>query len=304
MRALIWLIVLYTGLFPLHLQGQQDSVSPSYKTRRGLLISSTGVLAGGSLLALHQVWYKDYNTGRFHFFNDNQEWLQMDKAGHVYSCYQMSRLMMEAFDWAGYSGKKKLFIGGSIGLVYMTAIECMDGFSEGWGFSWGDQLANVLGSGLAIAQVAAWEKPRLHLKFSYAESGLAPYHPSLLGENPYSRILKDYNAQTYWLSFNPLTLAGRQSRFFPNWLNLSFGYSAYGMLGGHYNAITVQDAQGNVLKFDRQRRFYLSLDLDLTRIPVRSKFLKGLFSVVNMLKIPAPALELSSSGLRWQALYY
>jgi hypothetical protein len=91
---------------------------------------------------------------------------------------------------------------------------------------------------------------------------------------------------------------------FPKWLNLAFGYSAYGMIGGSYNAFLVQDNNGNVLKLDRQRRYYLSLDIDLTRIKTKSKFLKGLFSALNILKIPAPTLQFSNTGLRFYYLYY
>ena len=90
----------------------------------------------------------------------------MDKAGHVFTTYQMARLMMGAFNWAGFSKKKELFIGGTIGLVYMTAIECMDGFSKGWGFSYGDEVANVLGASFAVGQQALWNEQRVQLKFS------------------------------------------------------------------------------------------------------------------------------------------
>lgn len=31
----------------------------------------------------------------------------MDKVGHFYTTYQMGYLMMEAFDWAGYSKNQK-----------------------------------------------------------------------------------------------------------------------------------------------------------------------------------------------------
>lgn len=284
--------------------GQTDSLERTpYKTRKIVLASTTGVLTVGSLVYLNQAWYSEYHTGKFHFFNDNTEWLQMDKAGHAYTNYQTSRLMMNAFDWAGYSRKQKLIFGGSIGLMYMTVIECMDGFSSGWGYSWGDQLANVFGSGLAIAQEVCWKEQRIQLKFSYAQSGLAQYNPSLLGKNYYSQILKDYNAQTYWLSINPSAFIKKENRF-PKWLSVSLGYSAYGMLGGYANLLVAVDKNGNVLKLDRQRRFYLSLDVDLTRIQTRSKILKGIFSVVNILKFPAPALELSPKGLRAYAIYY
>jgi len=284
--------------------GQNDSLkNTNYKSRKIVLASATGALTVGSLIFLNQAWYSDYNTGKFHFFNDNKEWLQMDKMGHAFTTYQTSRLMMGAFDWAGYTRKQKLIVGGTIGFVYMTAIECMDGFSSGWGFSWGDELADVLGTSLAISQEAFWKEQRIQLKFSYAQSGLAKYNPSLLGKNKYSQILKDYNAQTYWLSVNPSTFMKKGTKF-PKWLSIAVGYGASGMLGGSGNLIVAQDKDGNVLNFDRQRRLYLSLDIDLTRIKTKSKLLRSIFSLVNILKFPAPALQFSKNGLKFYAVYY
>jgi hypothetical protein len=179
----------------------------------------------------------------------------------------------------------------------------MDGYSDGWGFSWGDVGANVLGSSLAIAQEACWEQQRIQLKFSYAQSGIAKYNPSLLGENNYTQVLKDYNGQTYWLSINPSSFVKKQTKF-PSWLNIAFGYSAYGMLGARYNSFTVQNADGTVLLYEKERRFYLSLDIDLTRIKTKSRFLKGLFSAVNILKFPAPSIQFSKKGVRGYVLYY
>jgi hypothetical protein len=255
-----------------------------------------------SLAYLNESWYKQHSTGNFHFFDDNAEWLQMDKAGHLFTTYQLGRLCMQAFDEAGYSRNQKLFLGGGLGLVYMTAVELMDGFSDGWGFSWGDQAANFLGTTMAISQEALWGKQHLQLKFTYRNSGLAPYRSSLLGENLLARILKDYNAQTYWLSFNPFTFSKNADKWLP-WLNLSFGYNAYGMLGARDNHHQVQDEKGNPLHFSRERNFLFSLDLDLTRIKTKSKFLKGMFSVLNVLKIPAPALQFNGKQFTSYWLY-
>ncbi|MBA3664141.1 MAG: DUF2279 domain-containing protein [Bacteroidetes bacterium] len=279
------------------------AVEPNYKLRKIILLSSSALLTTGSVFYLNEAWYKQYNTGKFHFFNDNNEWLQMDKAGHVFTNYQLSRLMMNGFQWAGFNKKQKLFIGGTIGLAYMSAIEIMDGYSQGWGFSWGDELANVLGTSIAISQAALWNEQRIQLKFSYGQSGLAQYNPDLLGKNFYTQILKDYNGQTYWLSINPTSFIKKENKF-PKWLNIAFGYSAYGMIGGSYNSFTVQQPDGTVLRFDRERRFYLSVDVDLTRIRTRSKFLKGLFSAINIIKFPAPALQFSNKGTRGYFLYF
>jgi hypothetical protein len=272
------------------------------KKRKIVLLNTSGVVTAGSLVYLHQAWYKNYNTGKFHFFNDNDEWMQMDKAGHAFTTYQTGRLMMEAFDWAGFNKKQKLW-SGTLGFGYMSAIEVMDGFSRGWGFSWGDKAANLIGTGLAIGQEALWSDQRIGIKFSYSESGIAKYNPGLLGENFATRILKDYNGQTYWLTINPISFVKSDSKF-PNWINLAFGYSAYGMLGGSYNHFTVQTNDGTVLRFDRERRFYFSLDLDLKKIPCKNKTLKGILSALNMIKIPFPTLQFSKNGIRGYAFYF
>lgn len=289
--------------FLLQSSAQTDSLPKRNSVlRKYILLSSSSALTIGSIFYLNEAWYKDYNTGRFHFFNDNAEWLQMDKVGHVFTTYQTSRLMMNAFNWAGFNKKQKLFVGGTIGLAYMVAIEIMDGYSEGWGFSWGDMIANVLGTSMAISQEAFWKQQRIQLKFSYAQSGLAQYNPELLGKNFYTQILKDYNGQTYWLSINPTSFIKRETKF-PRWLNIAFGYSAFGMIGGSYNAFTVQTSEGTVLRYDRERRFYASVDIDLTRIKTKSKVLKTLFSAINILKIPAPAIQFSTKGVRGYLFY-
>ena len=282
-------------------QNEKDSLV-NYKRRKIALLSSTGALSVGSLVWLNQEWYAQYNTGHFHFFNDNDEWLQMDKVGHAWTNYQTSRLMMQGFNWAGFTRKQKLIYGGGIGLVYMTAVECLDGYSKGWGFSWGDEVANIIGTGLAVGQDILFKEQRLQLKLSYAPSGLAQYNPRLLGSSFTSQLLKDYNGQTYWLSINPTSFIKKQNKF-PKWLNLAFGYSAYGMTNAETNT-EVSDKNGNVYFFNRERRFYFSVDVDLTRFKTKSKVLKSVFSVINMVKFPAPALQFSNKGLRGYWLYY
>jgi hypothetical protein len=285
---IVCLLVVLTG-YP-----QPDSATV-YQRRRVILSSSSGIFAAATLTGLHFAWYKQYNTGKFHFFNDNAEWLQMDKAGHVFAAYQSGRLMMDAFEWAGYSRRSKLLIGGTMGSMYLTVVEIMDGYSSGWGFSWGDQCANLFGSALAISQEAAWKEQKFQLKFSYAPSGMARYNPSLLGENIYTRVLKDYNAQVYWLSFNPVSLFNSHTKF-PQWLHVAFGYSAHGMTGGHSNSPETMANSNNMLLFERRRQFLFSLDIDLTEIPTKSPFLKTLFSVINIVKFPAPAILIDRQG--------
>ncbi len=272
-----------------------------FKKRKLALGISSIALTSGSLIYLNQAWYQEYNTSKFHEFNDNNEWFQMDKYGHIFTTYQTGQLMMNAMDWAGYSKKNQLLIGGLSGFAYMSAIEVMDGYSEGWGFSWGDMGANALGSGLAIGQKALWNEQRIQLKFSFYQSNYAKYRTNLLGESFTSQILKDYNGQIYWLSINPSSFMKQESKF-PKWLNIAVGYGANGMIGARDNNFLIQDADGTIRTFNRYRQGYLSLDVDFNRIKTKSRFLKSIFSYINIVKIPFPNLEVSEGKLKFN--YY
>jgi hypothetical protein len=278
----------------------KDSLSFIKKKKAGLSIFCGGLTAG-SLVYLNQVWYSQYNTGKFHYFDDSQEWLQMDKAGHFHSTFQISNLTMKAFDWAGFNTKQKLFIGGTLGYGYMTAIEIMDGYSNGWGFSWADMGANTLGTALAISQEAAWKEQRFNLKIGFHPTEYAAYNPALLGKNLSEQILKDYNGQTYWLSVSPFTFI-KSDRKLPKWLALSFGYGADGMVGAYYNTVT--DDEGNIIPFKRTRQYYFSLDIDLSKIKTRYKFVNAILNSINILKIPAPTLEFQNGRTKFYYLYF
>lgn len=267
------------------------------------MATSSGVIAGGSLVYLSKAWYLQYNTGKFHFFNDNGEWLQMDKVGHYWTTYNTGRLMMDAFDWAGFSKKQKLIYGGGIGFAFMTCIEVMDGFSKGWGFSNGDVLANTLGTGAAITQEALWNEQRIFFKYNYHQSGFADYNPNLLGKTFTEKLLKDYNGQIYWLSFSPFNFV-KSDKKMPKWLALSVGYGASGMVRGNEDFITYTSPSNPTtfytIQFERIRNYYFSIDVDFTKIPVKSKFLKTLFTCLNMVKIPSPTLSFN----KYRSKYY
>jgi hypothetical protein len=135
------------------------------------------------------------------------------------------------------------------------------------------------------------------LKFSYMPSDYAQYRGDLLGENWMQRIIKDYNGQTYWLSGNIHSFI-RKDTWFPRWLNVAVGYGANGMLGANSNP-------DGLPYFERYRQYYLSLDVDLTKIRTNSKFLKGVFTLFGFLKIPSPTLEYNSKDhFRFHLIYF
>jgi len=278
-----------------------DSIKHT-KTKKIILGTGAALVAGGSLIYLNQAWYKPHATGNFHFFADEREWLQMDKAGHVWSTYQAGRLMMQSMRWAGYTKGQSELLGAYSGFAYMTVIELMDGFSSGYGFSWADMGSNAAGSFLAWVQEHRWSEQRMLVKFSFHQTSFPQYRPALLGNNLAEQILKDYNGQTYWLSVNVASFMKKESRF-PKWLNLAFGYGASGMISGNDNYVYV-GSDGRIVGNERYRKCFLSLDIDFSKIYVKSRILKGVFNALNCLKIPFPAIEFSKSGVKGQALYF
>lgn len=253
-------------------------------------------LVGVSLIGLNQLWYADYAKSKFHTINDSDEWLQMDKFGHMFSAYQLSKLGAQSFKWAGASQKQQLIYGTGLGLGFLTVVEVMDGYSAEWGFSWSDIAANTSGAGLFVGQELLWKEQRIKLKYSFHRTEFAPQRPNKLGNGLSEEFLKDYNGQTYWLSVNPHSFFKNSN--LPKWLNVALGYGADGMLSGRSE--TLPD-----IKQNRTRQFYLSLDVDLERIKTESSILKTLFSVFNVVKIPFPTFEISSeSGVKWHAFYF
>ncbi|MGB0892050.1 MAG: DUF2279 domain-containing protein, partial [Flavobacteriaceae bacterium] len=235
--------------------------------RRNTVAITESVLAGGTLLALNQLWYADHPRSSFHFINDNSDWKQMDKMGHIMTSYYVGKVGMEVLDWSGVSKKNQLIYGATLGFSFLTTVEILDGFSKNWGASWGDVLANASGTGLLIGQELLWQEQRITMKYSFHQTSYAKIRPNILGENFIQQSLKDYNGQTYWLSANIWSFNKKSN--FPKWLNIAFGYGAEGMLYGN-------DSPSNLLPQNPYRQFYLSLDLDLTKFNTKSKFLKTL----------------------------
>lgn len=307
-------------LCPFTFLGQQESkidqfLSPADtldKKRLTYSIAATGVSFAGMMVVLDQAWYSQFEQGPFQLYNDNDEWLQMDKVGHAWSSYQGARFGDAVLRWSGVDENQSALYGAPLGLLFLTGVEVLDGFSTGWGFSTGDMAANASGTALFLGQELLWNEQRIQLKYSlesvdYLEDPFVQDRIEHIYGSGFNRILNDYNAQTYWLSINPSLFMDEYSSF-PKWLNVSLGYSGDGILGGRFNFwcddqdIRPEDCPlSRQIDFsdqvDRNRQFFLSADIDLTRIETNSPALRTLFGTLNMIKIPAPALELSDGEL-------
>ncbi len=298
----IFLLWIFCHNHQVNAQNPEQQGRDTCKTRKIITIGSTAIGYTGGMASLYQLWYKDYPLSSFHFFNDNKEWLQMDKAGHFYSAYHLSETAYLTSRYSCFNEISSIWVGGSAGILFLTTVEIFDGFSDGWGASWGDFIANTSGYLMFASQQELWQEQRIRLKFSYFPSQYAQCRPDVLGDSFSSRIFKDYNAQTYWLSFSPASFFEGKNRW-PEWLAISLGYSGDGMTGGFENPVIID--QNCIHDFKRQRQYYLSLDLNLDAVQTRSPFLNNVLHIVNLLKIPFPAIEIGSEdGFKAHYLYF
>jgi hypothetical protein len=282
--------------------GQQENDSINKKRLRTVVIGSSAAYAT-SMVVLYYAWYKDNLSWGFKFIDDSDYWLQVDKFGHATTAYTLTNYGYWMLRWSGVNERKSIWYGALMGWGSMTVIEILDGFSEDYGASWADLAANTLGSGLFIGQQFLWHDQRIRLKFSYHPTEYAQYNPSQLGENELQRILKDYNGHTYWLSASIGSFIRREHKF-PDWISVSGGYGAKGMLGPQSNP--EYDENGNPLpQYDRVRQYYLSMDIDWTKIKTNSGFLKFTFKLLSFIKLPFPTLEYNNQdGVVWHWFYF
>lgn len=293
--------LLLLGLSAQAQSGLNQFLKPSdslNKVRRNTVIITESSLVTISLVGLNQLWYADYPQSNFHTINDSGEWLQMDKFGHFFSSYQVGRIGADLLDWSGVSKKDQLIYGATLGFAYLGVVEVFDGFSEEWGFSWTDVLANAAGTSLYVGQQLFWNEQRITLKYSFHQTQFANQNPDKLGNGFMEEFLKDYNGQTYWLSVNLHSFFKESS--IPKWFNVAFGYGAEGMLSGENESV-----DNNLITQDRTRQFYFSFDVDLSRIETKSHFLKTIFSIFNVLKVPFPTVEFTEkNGIKFHGIYF
>jgi hypothetical protein len=66
------------------------------------------------------------------------------------------------------------------------------------------------------------------------------------------------------------------------------------MTGGFKNYISTDVNSKIIPDSERTREFYISTDIDLSKIKLKSKFLRGLFYSLNFIKIPGPTIGYSN----------
>lgn len=276
---------------------------------------SGAAIYAGAMTGLALIWYAETERSGFHTFNDRNEWRNMDKWGHVITAYQESRWITQGARWTGMDRRRSIWIGTGTAFLLQGSIEMLDAYSAKWGFSWYDMAANTSGCLLFAGQEWLWQEQRLGIKVSFGAprysaepiastdglyaSSLRRRAEDLFGRQALARMVKDYNAQTYWLTITPAAFL-HGSDWLPDWLSLALGVRGDNMYGGFENMWT-DPVTGAAYALDsgvfpRRSRYFISLDLALSRIPMRHPFWRSVLHAMDFIKIPFPALELRSDG--------
>lgn len=294
--AILLLLLSYNSL-------SQETIRPDSnivnKNRLIGISSGVGSVWTGSMLGLWQVWYKGVEKSKWHSFDDSRNWLQMDKAGHFYTAHKLNQLNYGLFRWTGLDPDRSLLISSSISFGYQFTLEMFDAFSQEWGFSWSDMSANALGTASFALQQKFWGEERIIPKYSYSPSPYAHYRPEVLGSTFAESLLKDYNGQTYWMSFSPFSFM--KSSNLPEWLCISIGYSANKKLVGSSEYYT-DPVSGTV--FHSQRELILSFDIDFSKLDIKREWLRVMLKQLNYLKIPFPAFVLRQGDSFLHPFYF
>lgn len=334
-KATIWFYIFLCLILPsISLAQQEDSLkgfqkfispAPAYsKPRFWGLTAGVGAAYTGTVFMLNEMWYVNYPRSAFHFKNDFGGWHDIDKFGHLYTAYFESKLTFHAYRWAGLPRKKAAWVGFGAGMLFQASLETLDGFSEGWGWSWGDIAFNTIGSTAFLAQELAWGEQKVVLKISahkpsYSDEPIEAREGgafsserkranSLYGSNIATIFIKEYNGVTQWASINLKSTMFPKAEKFPAWVNFAVGYGAENMFGAESNSWK-ETVNGLEYNFEstkpRYGQVFFSPDIDFTRIKTKSKILKILFEGLNLIKVPMPAFEVNTlGGVRWHWLYF
>ncbi|ELR70106.1 hypothetical protein C900_04103 [Fulvivirga imtechensis AK7] len=288
----IYILFVLCSLFTFDAKSQYaDSIR---QNRLKPLIITAGATYALSMVALNELWYADHARSSFHFFNDNNEWKQVDKAGHFYAAFQISSAGYYGLKWAGLGNDKSLLYGSLASLLALSSVEVFDGFSTAYGASIGDFVANSAGIAFFYGQQKLWEEVRLHPKFSFQTTSYPRERPAVLGKNLPEELLKDYNGQTYWISVD-LSRFVRGSKV-PKWFNIALGYGAHDL-------IYAEDAANIEAGYAPRRQYYLAIDFDFNEYRTKSKLINTLLYIINMVHLPAPALEFSKNEFKFHYAY-
>ena len=94
-----------------------------------------------------------------------------------------------------------------------------------------------------------------------------------------------------------------EDTFWPEFLCLAVGHGADGMIGASSNP-QFDDNDVSYPTFQRQRQWYLSLDVDLSVFASRRRIINALLNTFGFIKIPAPTLMYQNKKFTFYPIYF
>ncbi|MBM2815518.1 MAG: hypothetical protein HW421_2280 [Ignavibacteria bacterium] len=265
-------------------------------------VTATTIFIAQHSLQLNTIW-KTQST--FHIQEDGAYAAYADKfGGHLWGGYFGSYFFRELFLECGVGYENTQLYGTLMGLGYMTYIEIQDGFGTNWGFSPSDYYFNLLGCGLFYLQGIFPYLQNFTPKFTIIPAkwhGELPRYPS---EN----LIDDYSSHTAWLSLNIHNMLPEDyKKFCPSWLGLSLGYAVRNLCGSAPEDLPYLNREKSVYINPQaygNMKFIIALDYDLVKIlPDLGDYGNWLKQTFNLIKLPAPAIEIGQTGTRFFLIY-
>lgn len=252
---------------------------------------SVGATFVGGNLALYEYFRRAWWSNEEKPFWIHWDWggsfRDQDKLGHFLGGYVLAEAGRELLEMSCMSEKKAALWGAAYSAAFQLQIEIWDGTQRMFGFSPPDLLYNSIGQGMSLLHTFVPKTRAVLPTFSYSPT-VAMRRTSAGEITSELRTTVDYSGQTYWLSFDIDTLLPRRAaRWWPGLLRLSAGHT-----------ITDWVSPETGLQVQAQRRWMLSLDLDPLRLPGKAPWWMATKKILRHYRFPAPALEITSDGIR------
>lgn len=256
-----------------------ERADPFKKDLNYPVLIGLGSIYLGSGIAVHiyqqNAWWKDERQS-FHFANDWNYALWIDKIGHMYGAIILQHAFSSALEAANVSIEKSAIYGSLAAFVYQMYVEIEDGFGPQWGFSPGDAIADVLGSGYPLLQYYYPYLKNFQFRFSYYPKDL---NKTGIITGQKHIIIDDYEGQKFWLSVRMKEVLPKSvSKYWPNFLMLALGMGVKNL-----------DGSGG-----GQRDFYLAFDFDFETIPLFGHAWQFVKNTLNYAHMPLPGIRITN----------
>ena len=271
----------------------EDAVDIKSQIEPGKLfgVASLTLIAYGAAygLVFEKGWWSGDESRGFHFENDFDYALNLDKLGHFAAGVAIGEFFYEGYRWAGTSEFQAYLFAGLSALATHIAIDVKDGFAPEWGFSIFDVLSGGLGGFLPMAERYVPAFKYIDLKWSYWINTNAYYNHEHDASG--GIFTDDYVNHTYWLSLKPYRLLPEAARkYYPSWLAIAVGLSID-------DSIFLEEPHPKP-----HREVYIALDYDLEAFRPQSRMARTIIKALNYFKLPAPTIQVYPE-FHWYLLY-